>query len=137
MLNLMSFVRVRSSQTREIQQNSALPMSMHLNWLLQFSTTVSMILSCGTFQEINWMQKKHLLRPKCVKLSVWFHDKLVETPKTKEKTLTFLYTVLPAREQVVNSSKCSTVPSLNFRIRQSITGFPSWNISEDIKNTPS
>ena len=26
LLNLMSFVRVRSSQTREIQQNSALPM---------------------------------------------------------------------------------------------------------------
>ena len=95
---------------------------MHLNWLLQFSATVLMILSCGTFRD-TLNAKKHLLRPKCVKLMVWFHDKLGKTPKTKEQTLTFLYTVLPTWEQVVNSSKFPTVPSLNFRIRQSITGF--------------
>ena len=109
---------------------------MHLNWLLQFSATVLMILSRGTFRD-TLNAKKHLLRPKCVKLMVWFHDKLGKTPKTKEQTLTFLYTVLPTWEQVVNSSKCSTVPCLNFWIRQSITGFLSKNISEDIRNTPS
>ena len=90
---------------------------MHLNWLLQFSTTVSMILSCGTFQEINWMQKKHLLRPKCVKLSVWFHDKLVKLQRQKSK-LSPSSTLSSLLE-----SKWSTLPSVQLS--------PAWTSGSD------
>ena len=44
---------------------------------------------------------------------VWYCDKLGERPQRHwEQTLTFLYPVPPTWEQVVNSSKCSTVPGL-------------------------
>ena len=79
---------------------------------------------------------KHLLLPKCSEMMMWFYDKLGETLKTYRATLTFLDAVLLTWEQAANSSKCPTVPSLNFRIRQSIIGFLSQNISEDIRNTP-
>jgi len=53
----------------------------------------------------------------------------------EKQTLTVLHAVNPTWEQTGNNSKCPTVPSLNYRIRQSFPGFLSWNISEEIRNT--
>ena len=82
--------------------------------------------------------KKHHRKPKfsklmfgCGSVTNW-----VKPLRHKEQTLTFLHTVLPTWEQVVNSSKYSTAPGLNIKIRQSIVGFLSQNVSEDIRNTP-
>ena len=43
--------------------------------------------------------------------------KLNETLGYEEQTLTFLHTVLPTREQVVEFSKCPTTPGMNEGIR--------------------
>ena len=82
--------------------------------------------------------KKHHQKPKfsklmfgCGSVTNW-----VKPLRHKEQTLTFLHTVLPTWEQVVNSSKCSTAPGLNIKITQSIVGFLRQNVSEDIRNTP-
>ena len=113
----MSFVWVQSSQTREIQQKSALPMWMHLNWLLQFSATVLMILGCGTFREIHWMQKSTFWGQN---VSNWWCDSMTNLakPQRQKRKLSPSSTLSSLLE-----SKWSTLPSVQLS--------PAWTSGSD------
>ena len=66
---------------------------------------------------------------------LWYCDKLGLTPwRHGKQTHTFLYSVPPTWEQVVNSTKCSTVPALNKRSDKTEQDFKVGIINEDYRN---
>lgn len=73
---------------------------------------------------------------------LWYCDKLGLTPwRHRKQTHTFLYPVPctlypvpPTWEQVVNSTKCSTVPALNKWSVKTEQGFKVGIINEDYRN---
>ena len=81
-LNSMSFVKIQSGQTDEIQcpPLSMLSLEMHLPWASQFNTPV--LRPC--LRNISWYidYEKASCWAKNAQLMVWYCDKLSETPKT-------------------------------------------------------
>ena len=66
---------------------------------------------------------------------LWYCDKLGLTPwRHGKQTHTFLYPVPPTWEQVVNSTKCSTVPALNKWSDKTEQDFKVGIINEDYRN---
>ena len=113
-LNLMSFVKIQSGQTKEIQWSplSMLSLEMHLPWAHN-SALLLYILGLGTFHD-TLTANKHLPGPKLI---VWHCDKLSETLKTW-KANSHLPSHCPphlrANSQHFQVPNC---PGLNYRVR--------------------
>ena len=129
----MSFVKIQSGQTDEIQcpPLSMLSLEMHLSWAPQLSTPVLR----PWLWDISWYIDFKLAscQVETVGVALW---QIKWNPKDMKSKLSPSFTLsTPLESKRPTLASAQTVPSLNYRIRKSFPGFLSWNISEDIRNT--